>query len=348
MPLISVIIPVYNAAPYLPESLGSVFAQTFTDLEVICVNVSSTDNSAEVLAEYKNKYPQLTVLDVENLGPGIGRNKGLDAARGKYIFFLDADDFLKPELLQRLYDKAQEKDYDLVITDFFDFDDKTKQLRTRRAELILPFKRELSESDGPDEFAKMSFSYPFVWGKLMKRELIESVHLRFPSGAAEDIPFSVSYGVLCKRAVFLEGERLMYYRVNRAGSISSRNHRMVLEGVQNFKVLEDFLKQQGLFEAVKETFWFNKMNLLIGDEKLWVGRLGNVPKDIVKEVYTLIAPDLEQLDVTLFKDRNWVFRSKVKGLKWAVKNQYCWYPKFIRKMRNVLMPFAEVWMKIKR
>lgn len=96
MPKISVIISVYNTKPYLETCLKSVLGQTFTDLEILCVDSSSIDGSAEDLAQLAKKDERIKVFTVPNLGPGNGRNKGLDEACGEYILFLDSDDFLVP------------------------------------------------------------------------------------------------------------------------------------------------------------------------------------------------------------------------------------------------------------
>lgn len=97
---ISVIIPVYNAEPYLPECLDSVLKQTYQNFEIICVNDGSADNSLAVLKEYASLDKRIKVLSQKNQGQSVARNKGLDEAKGKYILFLDSDDFLHPQTLQ--------------------------------------------------------------------------------------------------------------------------------------------------------------------------------------------------------------------------------------------------------
>lgn len=103
MPEISIIIPVYNSTEYLSACLGSVLAQSFTDWEAVCIDDGSTDGSSAILAEYAAKDERIRVLTQENTGPGAARNRGLQAARGKYITFVDADDEVAPQYLESLH-----------------------------------------------------------------------------------------------------------------------------------------------------------------------------------------------------------------------------------------------------
>lgn len=106
MPKISVIIPVYNTEKYLPQCLDSVLAQTFNDIEVICVNDGSSDNSGKILAEYAEKDMRIKIIGQKNQGASGARNAGLDVAKGDWICFTDSDDLLPPNALAVLYEIA--------------------------------------------------------------------------------------------------------------------------------------------------------------------------------------------------------------------------------------------------
>lgn len=116
---ISVIIPVYNVEPYLKQCLDSVLSQSFTNFEVICVEDCSTDHSLTILHEYSSKDKRIRVLqnnkDKTNRGPSMSRNKGMELARGKYLYMLDSDDWLMPEALQILWEKAERYNSDVVL-----------------------------------------------------------------------------------------------------------------------------------------------------------------------------------------------------------------------------------------
>lgn len=349
MPKISVIIPIYNTKTYLEQCLKSVTEQTFTDLEILCVDSSSTDGSAAELARLAEADPRIKRFTVPNLGPGNARNKGLDEAHGEYVLFLDSDDFLVPTACEELYQAAKQENLDVATADFYVYHDQTGKAvpRSRTLELACKYALDASAGDSPEEFAKLAFASPFVWLKLMRRSVIEAVHLRFPTGAVEDVPFCVSLLVRCQKVRLLEGRFLQYYRVGRKGNISGNGSQMALDGVKNFGILADNLRKYGVFEQVKESYWFNFMVLLIGDEHLFVGRLGNIPAEAVRQVYRLIRPQVEALDLNLFSHRNALFRWKVRRFRQAVLNDDVAFPRKLRKLRNVLMIFLDPWYKLK-
>ena len=116
MATISIIIPVYNTAQYLAECLDSVLAQGFKDIEIICVNDGSTDNSAAILKKYQKKDKRIKVITQKNKGLSGARNAGLKAATGKWVCFLDSDDILPPDALAVLYGGVQKTGCKIVAS----------------------------------------------------------------------------------------------------------------------------------------------------------------------------------------------------------------------------------------
>ena len=110
-PKISIIIPVYNTEKYLHECLNSVVSQTIKDVEIICIDDGSTDNSYQILQEYAEKDSRFVILQQENKGAGAARNKGIEIAKGEFLVFLDSDDYyLDTDVLESLYESAQKND----------------------------------------------------------------------------------------------------------------------------------------------------------------------------------------------------------------------------------------------
>ena len=99
---VSIVIPVYNVEKYLKQCLESVVNQTLDKIEVICINDGSTDNSLNILKEYEKKYNNIIIIDQENKGPGFARNIGMKRASGKYIYFLDSDDYIELNAMEIL------------------------------------------------------------------------------------------------------------------------------------------------------------------------------------------------------------------------------------------------------
>ena len=120
MPAVSVIVPVYNTEKYLPKCLDSLTGQTLSDIEIICINDCSPDNSLAVLQEYAKKDNRIKIIDFkENKGAAVARNAGIDTATGEYIGFVDSDDYVDPDFYEKLYAKAKETSADVVKGNYF-------------------------------------------------------------------------------------------------------------------------------------------------------------------------------------------------------------------------------------
>ena len=117
-PAVSVIIPVYNTAEYLREALDSVLGQTLKDIEIIAVNDGSTDGSDAILQEYSDR---ITVISKQNAGQAAARNDALRIARGEFIFFMDSDDMIRPETLERCLDLCRRDNLDFAFFDAASF-----------------------------------------------------------------------------------------------------------------------------------------------------------------------------------------------------------------------------------
>lgn len=143
MPKVSVIIPVHNTEKFIEKCLDSVCNQTLSDIEIICINDASTDNSLEILKRYAAKDDRIKVVNFEeNKGAAAARNTGIDAATGEYIGFVDSDDFIDAEFYEKLYNKAVDENADVAkgniydyngetgvveLTDFYDMNDKIRE-----------------------------------------------------------------------------------------------------------------------------------------------------------------------------------------------------------------------------
>lgn len=120
-PMVSIIMPVYNAQRYLRETVESVMAQTFQEFEVLAVNDGSTDESLKILQEYAEQDERIRIIDKENSGVSDTRNVGIAQAKGEYLAFLDADDLLSPEYLAVMADAAQRTGADMLVCNYVPF-----------------------------------------------------------------------------------------------------------------------------------------------------------------------------------------------------------------------------------
>lgn len=122
-PDVTFVIPVYNSAPWLADCLSSVLAQTGVEIEVICINDGSTDDSGKILQDYARIDPRVVVIDQANSGQSVGRNKGIDAASGRYLIYLDSDDYWPEDNLASLVARADDENLDLLLFDCLTFRD---------------------------------------------------------------------------------------------------------------------------------------------------------------------------------------------------------------------------------
>ena len=166
---LSFVVPVYNAAQYLPECLDSLLAQDISDYEIICVNDGSRDASPEILGQYAAEHGNIRVINKENGGVVSARNAGLSAAQGDFIWFVDADDFLLPNILGFLKDKAAETACDRLIVGGYQFTD-----RLTDEEVALSRQRKLPINS--------QWYDSVVWRSLLRREFLleNGLNFRYP------------------------------------------------------------------------------------------------------------------------------------------------------------------------
>ncbi|MBR6356405.1 MAG: glycosyltransferase [Alphaproteobacteria bacterium] len=120
---VSIIVPVYNVEKYLGKCLESLTAQTLKDIEIICINDGSTDDSLTVLQNFAAKDKRIKLIDKENGGPGVARNLGIKTAKGEYIGFVDPDDWVREDMYENMYAQAKRLDSDIVICDYVRYED---------------------------------------------------------------------------------------------------------------------------------------------------------------------------------------------------------------------------------
>ncbi len=165
MKKVSVIVPAYNAEKHIANTIESLLKQTIDDFEIILVNDGSSDNTINILKKYEEKYDQIVVIDQKNSGPGGARNAGIKVASGEYIGFLDSDDTQDKTMYENMYNKAKEKNYDMVVCD---------------TTTVYPNKKVLVESgitkstNDKNQIKKdMIYSYAVIWNKIIKSEIVK-------------------------------------------------------------------------------------------------------------------------------------------------------------------------------
>ncbi len=191
-PKVSVVIPAYNAQQYLRETLDCLVAQTLQELEVIVVDDGSVDKTPEILQEYCERYPIFRAIRQENAGVSAARNCGIQEAAGEYLYFLDSDDLIEPDVLKKLYDTARRHDAQLVICKIQNFSQAGTSWQERAGLL--------SERETIDPYDN-----DLLWNYLVGNKLYQTQHLKEsgvlfpPLRYSEDGAFNMRYAYCCTR-----------------------------------------------------------------------------------------------------------------------------------------------------
>ena len=226
MPVISIIVPVYNAEKYMRRCIDSILAQTFRDFECILVDDGSTDGSPRIADEYAAQDSRIVVLHTVNGGTSAARNAGLDRAKGQWIGFADNDDWCDRGMFQFLYENAIKEDVDVSVCEF-------KQVVEETGEIVenkTIYKNNRGQEklyDNGDEAISAVFSWQAihttVWNKLIKAECIRRLQLRFDTAVryVEDMVFV--YQLLKSNVRVFYSPQSYYYFLRRRSSLSHQS-----------------------------------------------------------------------------------------------------------------------------
>ena len=253
---ISVIIPVYNVEKYLEECLNSVCNQSFEDIEIICVNDGSADSSLDILNDYAKRDDRIKIISQPNQGLGAARNAGLRHVNGNYIYFLDSDDYIELDTLEKLYNNALSNNSDMVLFKLKKVDD-FKNVHKRG----VPFR--IDDIFGDIDYDDFTFTYRDVKRhvmnssfsaclKLYKKEFVDKLDFSFPVGLNfEDVPVHVKVMIEAERLSFVP-ESLYNYRSNPNSILNSSANGFDIFSV--IDLVEDYLKQNNYYDEFENEF----------------------------------------------------------------------------------------------
>jgi lipopolysaccharide biosynthesis glycosyltransferase len=243
---------------YLSECLDSVIKQTLKEIEIICVDDGSTDNALNILKKYAEKDKRITVIKQENLHSGVARNAGLSIARGKYLSFLDSDDFFELSMLEKMYEKIEKNQSDVIVCKCKTLDLVTGQFNegkfnnSLRLDLI-PQKNPFSVFDISKNIFQIFEGW--AWDKLFRTEFILSNNLRFLNIINfNDNQFTFTALCLAKSITTVK-ERFVIKRHGHKKSLSANRWKDPTCFLLSFDKIKSNLEKKGLFNLVKESFW---------------------------------------------------------------------------------------------
>lgn len=254
-PVVSVIVPIYNMQTYLERCLSSIQNQTFTDFEVLMINDGSIDGSALIAEEYVVKDPRFHYFFQENQGLSGARNTGLDHASGKYVIFVDSDDYAAPNYVEALVNAMEETHCELGVCNYYECTSRGKEPKDYAKGVLSQKKYLLDMAKHP-----IHNYYVVMWNKMYVRELIEQNGLRFDLQAKcmEDIVFNTRYYLYANNVNTISNYGY-YYLYDRKDSLSHSGgeaHVLADRAAWVYRVYKECWENLGLYRRYRKLVQF--------------------------------------------------------------------------------------------
>ena len=212
----SIIIPVYNAEKTLERCLNSINEQTFTNYEVILIDDGSSEQSLSICKRYEMQYPRYRVVHQSNSGPSAARNVGLDMSKGKYICFVDSDDFVETSYLQEIFDAIQKYEADVVFLGY------NKVLENQKKEIFIPREVSSTKCQTLVELSEQDM-FGYTWVKAFLRDVIRNVRFDLTLNLFEDEVFTCQVMPNCSKVGVVK-KTIYNYNIGTGRSLIGRTH----------------------------------------------------------------------------------------------------------------------------
>ncbi len=306
-PLISVIVPIYNVEKYLDACLKSIQDQTFSDFEVLLVNDGTPDNSTEIANRYVQNDDRFVLFNNKNQGLSGARNFGLERAKGDYIAFIDSDDRINKEYLEKLYNAIKDADADVAICNF-----RLYYLNTGKEKPSGSFFKDgrIYDRDKALKALLCDLNMRFyVWNKLWKKSLFFDNNIRMTKMYYEDIVVSSQFFTHIKKAVTVNYDGYIYTRAFSKYVEVSMSKSRINDYINTVPVVRKYLLQMGLYDSVKWSFFWHIFHVFFSvpglvvqarkelDDGIWknifsgMGRILKCRKMSVEEIEEMLRED---------------------------------------------------------
>lgn len=248
MSKVSIIIAAYNIEDYIERCLVSCMNQTFEDIEIIVVNDGSTDNTLEIINKCTYGDNRVKIIDKKNEGLIEARKSGFEIAKGEYVLFVDGDDWIDLDTISTLYNKAKEKDYDIVCYNYLlKYEDGTekKGLDTKLDEVKNDSLLEILFND------KVIHS---IWSKFIKRSFILDNNIDFPNDISYGEDLAFVYTLAMYNPSFKIIDEYLYFYYQRNGSLDNEVSEKTIEITKALSFVKEQLIKNGIYEKYREEF----------------------------------------------------------------------------------------------
>lgn len=253
MSAISIVIPVYNTEKYLEETMTCIIEQTMRDIEIICINDASTDNSLQILENLADKDSRIKIINNRsNQGAAAARNIGLDKAQGEYICFLDADDIFEKDMIEKEYDAICRYDADIAVVHSAHFKDDPQKWNAWE----FPWEEQCVSMENNNTGQNLICAWEVApWNKMYKKQFLERYHLSYQNlKSSNDVYVGVMSVLLAEKIVLVGSDRpLVLYRTGTDTQISSKI--VPMNTYLAFEAIHDSMIKWNIWDRYFESFF---------------------------------------------------------------------------------------------
>ncbi len=255
-PLVSIVVPVFNAGAYLEQALESICGQTLTDFEVICVDDGSTDTSSVILERYRVKDARVCIITQSNKGAGVARNRGLSRAKGKYLWFPDADDFYNSELLERALEYGENNKSDVIVFKSQAYSELYGSIKVIDHAVNANFLPSAVESYRPLDMPAGVFQAfnGWAWDKIFRKDFVMENGLRFQAlRTTNDLSFTYQ-AIVQANTVTIVQHVLATHRTDLSSSLEANRSASPLCCFEALTNLREWLISTGVYGKTQRSF----------------------------------------------------------------------------------------------
>lgn len=314
--LLSIIIPVYNVEKYLEQCIDSVIDEKIENVEIILVNDGSTDSSYEICNQYASKFKNIKVIHKENGGLSDARNCGIDNSCGKYLMFIDSDDYIAGKALKEILDIIKNELFDVLMYTYYEFDENIKRNKELGKNTELESGNYKVNNIILEQILKNTNELWPAWKFIVRRSFLINNDIQFKKGFLhEDVDYTVRV-ISCMEDFYYLEKPIYYYRVNRKGSImNSKSLRSLLDTSQIIIDLKKYLDNKNIDNKIKNIIMDRLSRTFFTVLELYskgnYEDKQNIIKNIKNNLYLLYSS-------TNRKHRIFVGVSKILGIRMAL------------------------------
>lgn len=318
-PKVSVVMPSLNVALYIRECIESVLNQTLKDIEIICVDAGSTDGTLEILKEYADKDPRISIINSDRKSYGYQMNLGMDAAAGEYMGIVETDDIADFDMFETLYNAAKADDLDVVKGGFYYFYSKPDVKNIPAPITSAVFSKKVfcpvTDFKSPMEQAEFFNIKPTIWSAIYRLNFLRNGNIRFnetPGASFQDSSFNFKVWALAKRVRLLERCFLHYRQDNESSSINSPGK--VYCVADEYAEMDRFLNEHPLLKGKLDGI----KNRLKYDAYMW--NYGRLSEPLQEEFIEFASKDFAHEMASGFCEKKYFPWYKWNTMLWIIKD----------------------------